>query len=214
MPGKAYDRVYFDRWYRNPRTRHDLRAARERKVAFALAAAELLLERPVRSVLDVGCGEAAWQPILERMRPKMRYAGVDSSPYAVARFGERRNLRLSTFGRLGELGHDGPYDLVVCSDMLHYVPTVEVEPGLRALAGLVGGVAFIEVFTSADSIIGDMREIKLRSPAFYDRRLRAVGLVHCGLYCFAPEDLAANLTAFELGGLDSRPRRSPRPARR
>lgn len=200
MPAKRYDRAYFDRWYRNRRTRLHHRAMVERKVALALHAAEYLLGRRVKSVLDVGCGEAPWQPILHRLRPSARYAGVDSSAYAVRRFGRRRNIRLGTFGTLGELGLEGPYDLAVCSDMLHYVPAPEIGPGLRAFADLLGGVAFIEVFTSADAIVGDMREIQRRPPSFYARRFRAAGLIPCGLYCFVRGDFGPGLTAFERGG--------------
>src|SRR5262245_38669562 len=146
---KVYDRAYFERWYRNERTRVHARGALERKVRFAVGAAELLLERPIRSVLDVGCGEGVWQPLIHELRPEVRYAGVDSSAYAVRRFGKRRNLRLGTFGELGELGLEGPFDLIVCSDVLHYVPAEEIPRGLEALAELLHGVAFIELFTGA-----------------------------------------------------------------
>ncbi len=196
---KRYDRAYFDRWYRDPVTRVHRRAAVERKVGLALAITEYLIERPVRDVLDIGCGEAPWQPILRRLRPRARYAGVDSSEYAVRRYGRRRNIRLGGFGRLGELGLDGPFDLIVCSDVLHYVPDDELEPGLRALAGLLQGVAWIEVFTAADSITGDFHEMKRRGPEFYDRLFHEAGLKHCGLYAFVHEDFAPGVTTFERG---------------
>ena len=201
MTTKRYDREYFERWYRDPRTRIHLRATVERKVRLAVHAAEYLLQRPVRSVLDVGCGEAPWQPILARVRPGVRYAGVDSSEYAVRRFGARRNIRLGTFGELGVLGLEGTFDLVVCSDMLHYVPARQLRRGLEALADLTGGVAWIEVFTRSDSIGGDFRGMMRRSPAFYDRLFRQAGLVHCGLYCYVPEDfhLRFGLTTYERG---------------
>jgi len=196
---KRYDRAYFDRWYRNPRTRIHVRAAVERKVALAVAATEHLIQQPVRRVLDVACGEGTWQPILARLRPRARYTGVDSSEFAVRRWGRRRNLRLGTFGDLGSLGLEGPFDLIVCSDALHYVPDLELAPGLAALRSLLGGVAWIELFTSADSITGDFREMKRRSPAFYDRLLQRAGLVHCGLFAFVRDDFAPGVTAFERG---------------
>lgn len=195
---KRYDRAYFDRWYRG-RGRIHRRAAVERKVRLALAAAEHLLQRPVRSVLDVGCGEAPWQPILHRLRPGIRYAGVDSSDYAVRRFGRRRNIRLGAFGALEEIGLEGPFDLVVCSDVLHYVPDAELRRGLRAMVDLLDGMAWIEVFTREDSIAGDFREMKRRPAAFYDRLFRAAGLVHCGLYCFVREGFGLGTTSFERG---------------
>ena len=196
---KRYDRAYFDRWYHNPRTRLQAKTVLERKVAFAVHAVEYLIGRRIRRVLDVGCGVAPWQPILARLRPGVGYAGVDSSQYAVSRYGLSRNIRLGSFARLGELGLEGPYDLIVCSDVLHYVATRELSHGLRALTDLLGGAAFIEVFTSADSITGDMREMKRRRPATYARLFRAAGLVHCGFYCWVREDLAQGVTAFERG---------------
>lgn len=196
---KVYDRGYFERWYRNPTTRVHVREAVARKVRFAVHAAEYLLERPIVSVLDVGCGEGAWQPILERLRPRARYVGVDPSEYAVRRFGRARNLRRGGFGELGSLELRGPFDLIVCSDVLHYVPDAELAPGLAALASLLGGVAFLEAFTSADSIVGDFRGMKRRAPAVYDRHFRRAGLVHCGLYCFVPKEFAPGLTALERG---------------
>lgn len=199
MAAKQYDRAYFERWYRAERTRVHSSGALDRKARFAVAATEHLLERPLRSVLDVGCGEGPWQPILNELRPGVRYAGVDSSEYAVKRFGRRRNLRLGTFGGLGELGLEGPFDLIVCSDVLHYVPAREIPRGLEALAELLFGVAFIEVFTGADRIEGDLLEMKPRRPATYDRWFSEAGLVHCGLYCFVRAGFAAGITAFERG---------------
>jgi hypothetical protein len=44
-----------------------------RKVALAVASAEYYLERPIRSVLDIGCGEGAWRAPLLKLRPKVEY---------------------------------------------------------------------------------------------------------------------------------------------
>ena len=55
---KSYDRHYFQHWYRDQAIHDPRRLAR--KVALAVAVAEHHLERPVRSVLDIGCGEGAW----------------------------------------------------------------------------------------------------------------------------------------------------------
>ena len=56
---KTYDRAYFDRWYRGSEVGGNARLAR--KVALAVATAEYHLERPLRSVLDIGCGEGGWR---------------------------------------------------------------------------------------------------------------------------------------------------------
>ena len=63
---KHYDQAYFQRWYRREDIGGSARLAR--KVAMAVAMAEYYLERPIRSVLDVGCGEGAWRAPLLKLR--------------------------------------------------------------------------------------------------------------------------------------------------
>lgn len=193
---KRYDRDYFERWYRGCR-RVGSPGDLVRTVSFAVAAAERLLGRRLRSVLDVGCGEGRWQPVLQRIRPGSRYAGVDSSPYAVERFGRRRNIRLGTFGSLTEAGVAGHYDLVVCADVLHYVPTPELGRGLAELRQLVGGMAYLELYTSDDAIVGDRAGFMQRPPTVYRRALRRAGLVACGLHCYVPLGRAFELAEME-----------------
>lgn len=176
----------------------------ERRVRLAVSVAEYLLERRVRSVLDVGCGEGTWRAHVKRLRPRARYVGVDSSAYAVRRFGRRRNLKLGTVGGLDrlDLGGAGRFDLVVCSDVLHYVSTPELSRGLRAIARLCGGVAFLEFFTREDDTLGDDEGFMRRGAATYARLLRAAGLVHAGMHCYVgPQFLKTEraLVSFERG---------------
>jgi SAM-dependent methyltransferase len=177
------------------------RSRLERKVRLAVAAAEYLNGHRLRRVLDVGCGEAPWRGVLRRLRPSAAYTGVDSSPYVVERFGRSRNIRFGTLGRLARLGLEGPYDLIVCADVLHYLPEREVAAGLRAIARLLGGVAFIETYTADDATIGDEDEFATRRTPAYRRLIVQAGLVHLGLHCFAGHDLAPLVTAFERGAL-------------
>src|SRR5258705_10744739 len=100
---KAYDRGYFERWYHDSDTRILLRDALERKVTLAVAAAEFVVGRPIRSVLDVGCGEGLWRAGLRRLRPDLRYPGGDGSEDAVRRPGRPRNNRPARFGDVGRL---------------------------------------------------------------------------------------------------------------
>ena len=120
--GSRYDRAYFDRWYRDPKTRVKSSAAIRRKAALSLSVAEYYLERPVRTVLDVGCGEGNWLPALRSLRKGIRYTGVDASSYAVGRYGKSRNIRLGTFDTLEEIGLADDYDLIVCSDTSSIFP--------------------------------------------------------------------------------------------
>lgn len=193
---KTYDRDYFDRWYRRGEIGGAARLAR--KVALAVATAEYHLERPIGSVLDIGCGEGAWRAPLRKLRPKLDYIGFDASEYAVSRYGRSRNLHLAKFGDFEFLRPCGPVDLLVCSDVLHYLPTRELTRGLPALADLCGGVAFIETFTSEDQAVGDEDEFKSRPARFYRQRLGAVGLQALGSHCWLSPGLVARATALEL----------------
>jgi SAM-dependent methyltransferase len=196
---KIYDQDYFERWYRDPRyavIHHEVLA---RRVQLAVSAAEFVLERRIRRVLDVGCGEGPWRELLKIARPNASYLGVDSSEYAIKRYGKSRNLKLGRFGDVGRMGIKGPFDLIVCSDVLHYVETEEARRGLKAIGRLLEGLAFIEVFTSKDDTIGDDDEYKKRSPSRYREMFREAGLVHAGLHCFVDRALSDDLTSFEKG---------------
>ncbi|MCM3875490.1 MAG: class I SAM-dependent methyltransferase [Thermoanaerobaculia bacterium] len=198
---KTYDEAYFRKWYRDPKKRLVRRAGVARKAAMAVGVAEHLLGRRVASVLDIGCGEGAWFPLLRELRPKLRYLGLDTSDYAVRRFGRSRNVRPGSWGQVAELRFDEPFDLVVCSDALHYVPTREVVRGLESLSELIGGVAYFDFLTADDDletgIEGDLVGFKMRRAAWYRRKLRGADLVECGLGFWVTPARAPQLTALE-----------------
>lgn len=193
---KTYDRAYFDRWYRGGGIGGAARLAR--KVALAVATAEYHLERPIRSVIDIGCGEGAWRAPLLKLRPRLHYIGFDASEYAIARHGRRRNLHFARFGDFEHLRPCPPADLLVCSDVLHYLPSRELDRGLPALADLCGGVAFIEMFVRGDGAMGDEDQFHARPAPFYLRRLRATGLRPLGSHCWLSPARAAHAAMMEL----------------
>ncbi len=203
---KLYDRRYFDRWYRHDDAGIGRGALLRRKVALAVAMAEHHLGHPVRSVLDVGCGEGAWRAPLLKLRPKLHYLGVDSSDYAIARHGAMRNLRLVRFGQLGELRFGPPVDLLVCSDVLHYLPAAELHRGLSGFAELCAGMAYIEVFCNGDAVEGDVQGFVQRNAAFYRRAISDAGFSACGSHGYLARALAADAVALELIGPTSRGR--------
>lgn len=165
-----------------------------------LGVAEYLLGRPVRSVLDLGCGEAPWRAHLRRLRPGLHYLGVDPSEYVVRRFGRRRNIRRGTFGGLRELRLERRYDVVVCSDVLQYLPTSEVERGLAEVRRLTAGVAYLDVFASEDAVVGDTAGWHDRSAAHYRRLFRRAGLTPVGMHCYVGPAAAADVAALERRG--------------
>lgn len=192
-----YDRAYFDRWYRDPSTRVKSGAAIRRKAALALSVAEYYLERPARTVLDVGCGEGNWLQALRSLRPGIRYTGVDASRYAVERFGKKRNIRLGSFATLEEIGLADDYDLIVCSDTLFYLPLEELRAGISSLAARSAGVAFLELYTGEDSLIGDFPKEGLQSQDFYRKLLRKHGFLSVGSHCYLGPDMAKRAMQME-----------------
>jgi SAM-dependent methyltransferase len=188
MPKKSiaerYDKAYFERWYRDPKTRVKSSSAIRRKASLALSVAEYYLERPVRTVLDVGCGEGNWLAPLKALRPGIRYTGVDSSSYAVARYGRSRNIRLGSFATLGELGLAPAYDLIVCSDTLFYLTLEELKAGLAFLAPVTDGLAFLELYTDGDSLTGDFPSKGLQSASYYRSLVQGYGFLSVGSHCY------------------------------
>ena len=193
---KLYDEQYFERWYRG-RTPAADRAHLRRKVAMAVSVAEYYLERPVRTVLDIGCGEGAWRAPLLKLRPDVSYMGFDSSEYAVARYGRSRNIHYATFGDFEFLRPCPPVDLLICSDVMHYVPTRELRKGVSGLVDLGGGIAFLEAFTRGDAFDGDREGFMKRSAADYVRLLGDAGLKPIGSHLWTRSEAYAQLAGLE-----------------
>lgn len=194
---KQYDRDYFDKWYRDPRHSVAAPAELKRKVAMVVAQTEYYLGRPIRNVLDVGCGEGTWRAPLRALRPSIDYRGLDASPYVVSRYGRSRNLGLASFGQLQYLRFDTRYDLIVCTDVLHYLKPAEIRAGLTGISDMLEGVAFLEVYTSRDDVAGDREGFYARAPAWYLRAFQAEGLLPCGSHCYLGSRLERHIAALE-----------------
>jgi SAM-dependent methyltransferase len=202
MPARAgrknYDEAYFTKWYRDPRTRVHSPDAVRRKIRMVVTLAEYFLGRKLRSVLDIGAGEGVWGVELRRLRPGIRYVGVDPSEYVVKRHGRRRNIRLGSFEELPRLQLGRGHDLIVCADMLQYVADAPLKRGVRHLASLMTGVAFLEAYTTGDEMEGDLDDWHPRSKSQYRRIFADAGLVGCGAHCYLTPDVAANAVELEL----------------
>ncbi len=202
MPARAgrkkYDEAYFAKWYHDPRTRVHSPHSVRRKIRMVVGIAEHFLGRQLRSVLDIGAGEGAWRRELRRMRPGVRYIGVDPSEWVVRRYGRRSNIRLGSFEELPQLALGKNHDLIVCADVLQYVPTASLKRGLRHIASLLHGVAYLEAYTTADDMEGDLADWHPRSAAQYRRLFADAGLVACGLHCYLHPRLAVKAVDLEL----------------
>jgi len=198
---KIYDSRYFEKWYRHPRHAVGSRAELKRKVAMVVALAEYYLARPIRTVLDVGCGEGVWRAPLRALRPSISYRGLDASEYAVARYGRSRNIGYARFGQLAELRFDTRFDLIVCTDVMHYVKSAELRAGIGGIADMLEGVAFLEVFTSRDDVTGDRVGFIARPPSWYLRAFAEHGLLACGSHSYLGPRLMKGVAALERGQL-------------
>jgi SAM-dependent methyltransferase len=194
---KSYDARYFRRWYGDARSRVTTPAERARRVALVLAMTEYVLERRARTVLDVGCGEGRWRAVLRRLRPAISYVGVDSSEYVIARYGRARDIRRGAFGDLATVAPARRFDIVVTSDVMHYLRDAELERGIDALANRVGGVAYLDFFTTRDNVEGDLRGMIFRPPSYYRRLFQNSGLVPLGMQFYTTHANLRNLTAME-----------------
>ncbi|MCC8627777.1 class I SAM-dependent methyltransferase [Xanthomonas vesicatoria] len=194
---KQYDAQYFRRWYRDAGLADPARL--RRKVALAIAQAEYYLERPIRSVLDIGCGEAAWRAPLLALRPKLSYLGFDSSAYAVQRYGRSRQIHPARFGDFAWLRPCAPVDLLICADVLHYVPTREFNQGLAGLSDMCAGVAFLETFAQEDAFEGDHDGFQPRPARWYRKRFAGVGFGALGSHCWLSPQLSGETSSLEHG---------------
>ena len=188
----VYRKQDFRRWYRSARP---IRSAAEltRSAALAVAITEWVLGRRVRSVLDVGAGTGEWRAVLRRLRPRVRYAGVEPSEWAVRTFGRRRELIPGTFGGLADLALRANWDLVLCVDVIHYLTRAELARGLSAVARLAPGVLYAPVLTARDNPEGDLRGFRRRRARWYRDRFAEHGFVHLGLHAWVLEDAAREL---------------------
>lgn len=194
---KQYDRAYFDRWYRTAEYTAGASARLTRKVGIAVAACEYHLGRPIRSVLDIGCGEGAWRAPLLRLRPKLYYLGLDSSEYAIARYGRSRNLRLLSFAQLAEQRFKSSFDLLICSDVVHYLDSKTLLRGLTGFAELGHGMAFMDLFCRGDEAEGDEVGWLRRSGSYYRNAFSRAGLLAIGSHCYLLPPLHESASVLE-----------------
>jgi SAM-dependent methyltransferase len=152
----------------------------------------------LRTVLDVGCGEGAWQPHIKALRPSAKYFGLDPSDYAVSRFGGSRNIRKASFGELASARLRASFDLVVCSDALHYIKDDDIRAGLPELVRVAGGVLFIEVLTADDDIVGDLNGMIRRPPGWYRTLFEKAGLTPAGPYIWLPPAMREDAAQLEI----------------
>lgn len=91
------------------------------------------------SVLDVGCGAGITAQLIKEKYPGVRVVGLEVDPLLAGLAAERLDALVvegaQSPGALSRLAELGPYDLIICADVLEHLQ--EPWDVLRGLAGLL-----------------------------------------------------------------------------
>jgi SAM-dependent methyltransferase len=175
-----FDRAYYQRFYFNPRTAVTSRAemgARARLIASCVDYIGL----PVRRILDAGCGVGLLRAPLLRALKRAEYIGLETSEYLCSRYGWRQ-------GRIESFRSRMRFDLVICYDVLQYLPNAEASAAIDNLARLGRGALYFGALTREDwrdncDRSRTHRISGLRPSSWYRRELsRSFRPLGCGMW--------------------------------
>lgn len=163
-----FDPGFYQRFYVSSRTRVTTRAEMAAR-ADAVAALVKQLDVPVRRILDAGCGLGWMRPALLKAFPRSAYVGLEVSEHLCREHGWT-NASLATFKSRA------PFDLIICYDVMQYLPEREAVRALANLGRLCRGVLYFHAPTledwrdNADRSCSDA-DIHLRAADWYRSRL-------------------------------------------
>jgi SAM-dependent methyltransferase len=165
----SFDETYYQRFYKDRRTRVADRKSCELLAGFVFAYLDYL-QIPVERVLDLGCGTGLWRREVRQRYPEAVYVGVEKSAYACRKYGWEP-------GSVIDYRSDEDFDLVICQGVLQYLADEEAEAALKNLPRLAKTALYLEVLTAEDWARNCNRErtdgqVHLRSVAWYRKRLR------------------------------------------
>jgi SAM-dependent methyltransferase len=171
-----FDSRYYRRFYLTPATRATNRQQTQTQ-ARLIAALVRQLQIPVRSILDIGCGLGWYRQPLCRAFPGAAYSGVEVSEFLCEKYGWRH-------GSVVDLKLSRRFDIVVCADVLQYLPARDAERAIANLARWCRGALYLHVPTKLDwqqnvDHTGTDGNVHVRSAAWYRQRLRRY-FVHAG----------------------------------
>jgi len=199
---QRFDKTYYERHYRDPRTR--VGSARATALLADHVAAALKHHGvAVRRILDAGCGLGFWRDPLARAFPRARYVGLEYSEHLCAELGWIHGSIADP--DLKSLIGAEPFDLVVCQGVLQYLDDRAAAGALANLAKSCRGALYLEALTQLD-----WREnadqgrtdgaVHLRSGTWYRRRLvREFASIGSGI--FVKRDAHVVLWELERGDL-------------
>jgi 2-polyprenyl-3-methyl-5-hydroxy-6-metoxy-1,4-benzoquinol methylase len=160
--------AYFRKFYLNASTRV-VTAAEMRTRAALIAGALRQCQIPIRSILDAGCGIGLLRRPFKELLPRARYVGLEASQYLCGRFGWMQ-------GSVTDFAPRKPFDLVVCYDVLQYLPDAHAARAIANFSKLTRAALYVSALTTEDwrencDRSRTDRAVHLRSGAWYRRRL-------------------------------------------
>ncbi len=167
VPFNAFNADFYQRYYVDPRTRVASRADALKLGRFVCAYTAYLGFR-IKRVLDAGCGLGHLRVPVREFFPRARYVGLETSDYLCRRYGWVR-------GSIPDYAPREPFDLVLCHDVLQYLPDREAQRSLANLARLCRGALYFSVLTAEDWRRNADRArtdsgVRLRAAAWYRTR--------------------------------------------
>lgn len=180
MAAAHFNARFYERFYLRPSTRVTTRAQMSGRAA-AIAAIVKHLQVPVRRILDAGCGLGWMRPALLEAFPRATYLGLEISEHLCRKFGW-------TQGSLADFEPRGRFDLVICYDVMQYLPERDARRALANLGRLCRGALYFHAPTLEDwqrnaDRSGSDSAIELRSAAWYRERLgRHFRHAGCGVH--------------------------------
>lgn len=164
-----FDAAYYDRFYRNPRTRVSTPEERSRQLALAIAVLRHQ-QIGVRRILDAGCGLGYARAPLLKAFPGATYVGLEVSEYLCRKYGWIQTSVVEYRAR-------SRYDFVICSDVVQYLSDRDAARSINALARLCRGVLHFHVPTREDRAAlldesGSDVDVHFRPARWYRERLR------------------------------------------
>ncbi len=167
-PSSRFDEAYYRRHYESPRTQAETPQETALRGDF-IAAYLRHIDLPVRRIVDLGCGTGRLLNVLKEHFPKAKLTGVEFSEFACAQYGWQR-------GSVVDYRPRTPYDLVVCNDVIQYLPEADAERALSNLAKICRGALYLGVLTQEDWENGCDQSrtdgnVHLRASAWYRERL-------------------------------------------
>ncbi len=194
IPKGHFDAAYYERYYENSSTAVMTSSMQRNEVRFVIAFCKYIGVE-VKRFTDVGAGTGWWAREFERQyRVSEVIETCDASADACELYGHR-NVPLQKLGGFAS-------DLVVCRDVLRYIPDSQIDKAITRLARKCRGVLYLHVITSDDEIDKEASDMAgfFRTTAFYRRRLKAEGFRDCGMGLFT----SSRLKKFDPFSIESR----------